>query len=169
MLIQLTDIDLAKMTPSLRGGLLEWIQSRSFMETCQEQKAANSVVPKMEPSKGAVIESNFLPNLEDQDESQRSQIRLSQLFDGGLTKPGMPVRVRLKRERAKDVGRDYLNNLTISSKGTVVHEDEEFDKPSPLAAKLNGSPANGWEYIEVKREGEWIRLEVLRQQARQAI
>jgi len=81
----------------------------------------------------------------------------------------MSLRARLKRDRAKEIGRDYLNSLVISSRGTVVFEDEEFDKPSPLATRLNGSSANGWEYLEVKREGEWVRLEVLRQQVRQTL
>ncbi|PMB02181.1 hypothetical protein CEN49_26220 [Fischerella thermalis CCMEE 5273] len=44
-----------------------------------------------------------------------------------------------------------------------VYKGEEFDKPSPLAAKVNGGAANGWEYIEVKKNDQWIRLEELRQ------
>lgn len=32
----------------------------------------------------------------------------------------------------------------------------------PLAAKFNGGAVNGWEYIEVKKDNQWIRLEELR-------
>ena len=167
MLIQLTDSDLARMTPALRGDFLNWIESGSVTEMSQEHKAANLVLLDVEPYNNSAVVSNFPTMSEAQYESQRLQIRLSQLFDEGLTKPGMPIRIRLKRDRAKEIGRNYLNNLVISSKGTVVYENEEFDKPSPLATKLNGSPANGWEYIEIKREGKWVRLEVLRQQVRQ--
>ncbi|OKH11310.1 hypothetical protein NIES592_22150 [Fischerella major NIES-592] len=56
----------------------------------------------------------------------------------------------------------YLYGLEISAKGTIFYKGEEFDKPSPLAAKVGGA-ANGWEYIEVKKNDQWIRLEELRQ------
>ncbi|OKH52741.1 hypothetical protein NIES2101_13880 [Calothrix sp. HK-06] len=75
----------------------------------------------------------------------------------------MPVRVRLKREVAKILGCNYVNGLDISPKGTIVYKSEEFDKPSPLAAKVNGGGANGWYYVQVKNNGEWISLEELRQ------
>ncbi|RDH47173.1 hypothetical protein CA946_21940 [Fischerella thermalis 111/344/542] len=58
---------------------------------------------------------------------------------------------------AKKLQRDYINGLEISVKGTIVYNGEEFDKPSPLAAKING-----WEYIEVKKDDKWVRLEELR-------
>ncbi|NMG19325.1 hypothetical protein DP116_07585 [Brasilonema bromeliae SPC951] len=74
----------------------------------------------------------------------------------------MPVRVKLKREEAKKRSRDYINNLEISVKGTIVYNGEEFEKPSPLAAKVNGGAANGWEYIEVKKDNQWICLDTLR-------
>jgi uncharacterized membrane protein len=75
----------------------------------------------------------------------------------------MPVRIRLKREIAKIMHCNYVNNLEISSKGTIVYKSEEFDKPSPLAVKVNGSNAvNGWHYIEVKNNGKWDSLEELR-------
>lgn len=58
--------------------------------------------------------------------------------------------------------REYINGLEISVKGTIFYQDEEFDKPSPLAKKINSSDVNGWEYIEVKKNNQWIRLEELR-------
>jgi hypothetical protein len=173
MLIQLTDSDLSKMPNVLRKDLLGWLQSMDLdFSLPAQQRDLNLVVmdiAKLEHSNDLDLESHLTSEPENQDKSDRSQIRLSQLFDGGLTRSGMPMRVRLKRERAKEIGRDYINSLTISPRGTVAYEGEEFDKPSPLAAKLNGSPVNGWEYLEVKREGEWMRLEILRQQLRQAL
>ena len=172
MLIQLTDSDLSKMPNVLRKDLLGWLQSMDLDSSLPAQGDVSLMVmdiAKMEHSNDLDLGSHLATEPENQDKSDRSQIRLSQLFDGGLTRSGMPVRVRLKRERAKEIGRDYINSLTISSKGTLMCEGEEFDKPSPLATKLNGSPVNGWEYLEVKREGEWMRLEVLRQQSRQAL
>ena len=90
-------------------------------------------------------------------------IKLTQLLDAGITKRGMSVRVKLKRDLAKKIGREYINSLQISVKGTIVYDSQEFDKPRPLAGKINGSSCNGWEYIEVKKDGSWVRLEELRQ------
>lgn len=59
-------------------------------------------------------------------------------------------------------------NVSLSPMtGTIFHERQEFDKVSPLAGKLNGSTLNGWEYLEVKKDGEWIKFDTLRQQLRQ--
>ncbi|KJH69559.1 hypothetical protein UH38_23090 [Aliterella atlantica CENA595] len=74
----------------------------------------------------------------------------------------MSVRVKLKRDLAKKLGREYINSLEISSTGTIVCDGQEFDKPSPLTGKINGSSCNGWEYIEIKKDGCWVRLEELR-------
>jgi hypothetical protein len=171
MLIQLTDSDLAKMPTTLCENFLEWLQSMnslsSFTQTTGDQQAAittlNDVV-KLEQPGCSELERNFCID----NEGDRFHVRLSELFDAGLTRSGMPLRVRFKRRNAKDTGRDYLNNLAISPRGTVVYNGEEFDKPSPLATKLNGSPVNGWEYVEVKKDGEWVRLDELRQRIRQA-
>lgn len=51
---------------------------------------------------------------------------------------------------AKKLHCDYIDGLEISPTGTITYQGEDFDKPSPLAAKFNGGAANGWEYIEVK-------------------
>jgi hypothetical protein len=63
---------------------------------------------------------------------------------------------------AKKLGREYINSLQVSATGTIVFEEQEFNKPSPLAVKVTGEGANGWEYIEVKKNDRWVRLDELR-------
>jgi hypothetical protein len=150
MLIQLNDGDLAKMPRELYEDLLKWLQS---VNSC----SLTGVKDQPQDVHSAIHQ---------EENGGMSHVRLSQLLDAGITKSGMQVRVRLMRKQAKAAGRDYLNGLTISSRGTVFHDGQEFDKPSPLAAKLNGGAANGWEYIEVKKDNDWIRLDNLRQQIR---
>jgi hypothetical protein len=150
MLIQLTDSDLARMPGDLYRDLLKFLQSvnsGSLADVKKQPQDAHSAISQEE--KGGM-----------------QHVLLSQLLDAGITRSGMPVRVRLMRKQAKAAGRDYLNGLTISSRGTVIHDGQEFDKPSPLAAKLNGGAANGWEYIEIKKDNDWIRLDNLRKQIR---
>ncbi|RCJ15380.1 hypothetical protein A6S26_07980 [Nostoc sp. ATCC 43529] len=57
---------------------------------------------------------------------------------------------------AKKLHCDYIDDLYISRTGTNAYN------ASPLAAKFNGGAVNGWEYIEVKKDNQWIRLEELR-------
>jgi hypothetical protein len=171
MLIQLTDNDLAKMPTILRENFLGWLQSLNsgFSSTQLEQREdTRTTSDRLELVKSSSASGNDnVTRAEQQDKKDRSHIRLSQLFDEGLTRTGMSVRVRLTQDRAKEVGRDYLNSLTISATGTIFHEGQEFDKVSPLAGKLNGCTLNGWEYLEVKKDGEWIKFDSLRQQLRQ--
>ena len=172
MLIQLTDCDLAKMPTVLCEDFLGWLQSMnsdSFTQTrSQPQNSELETLRVGELNQSVREESGGYigSNTSRQEGRDRTHVLLSQLLDAGITRPGMHVRVRLKRERAREVGRDYLNSLIISSKGTVLYDGEEFDKPSPLAGKLNGSPVNGWEYIEIKKDDMWIRLDALREQVR---
>jgi hypothetical protein len=144
MNIQLNDKDIAKMPTSLREKFLVWLGITTL--TTEKHNDLQTTSDKMDDQKG----------------SERSQIRLTQLLDAGITRPGMQVRVRLMREQARNLGRDYLDGLTISQTGAIVYEGEEFNKPSPLAKKINGCSANGWEYIEIKKDGAWKRLETLR-------
>jgi hypothetical protein len=170
MLIQLTDSDLAKMPGDLCKDLLKWLQSvnscslAGVKEQSQDSSLTKVNAEELKQSGLEDMERHIVINQEGKGESHH--ILLSQLLDAGITRSGMPVRVRLTRKQAKASGRDYLNGLTISSRGTVIHGGQEFDKPSPLAAKLNGCAANGWEYIEVKKGNDWIRLDNLRQQIR---
>ncbi|PSB54398.1 hypothetical protein C7B77_18270 [Chamaesiphon polymorphus CCALA 037] len=81
----------------------------------------------------------------------------------GLFTQNSQIRVRLKREKAQQVGYAYITTgIQISPSGTIVHNREEFDKPSPLATSINGGAVNGWEYIEIKQNGQWICLGELR-------
>jgi hypothetical protein len=171
MLIQLTDNDLAKMPTMLRESFLGWLQSLNSgsnpaeLEQKEDYRTTSDSLESVESSNGASNSDDF--RAEQRGKKDRSHVRLSQLFDEGLTRAGMSVRVRLTRDRAKEIGRDYLNSLTISATGTIFHEGQEFDKVSPLAGKLNGCTLNGWEYLEVKKDGEWIAFDVLRRQLRQ--
>ncbi|WP_373540351.1 hypothetical protein [Chamaesiphon sp.] len=158
------------MPPALRHEFLGWMQSASTscslveLQQVDEDRTPSDLVDLAESSK---VSRNDVLKGEGQDKRDRSHVRLSQLFDEGLTRAGMSVRVRLTQDRAKEVGRDYLNSLTISATGTIFHEGQVFDKVSPLAGKLNGCTLNGWEYLEVKKDGEWIKFDTLRRQLRQ--
>lgn len=139
MNIHLTDKDIAQMPESGRTWFLNWLPEHLKPKSLEFEK----------------------PN-ESEEEIANFHVRLTQLLDAGITKRGMSVRVKLKRELAKKLGREYINSLEISVKGTIVYDGQEFNKPSPLARKINGSSCNGWEYIEVKKDGCWVRLEELR-------
>jgi hypothetical protein len=171
MIIQLNREDLGKMPPALRDEFLGWMQSASTscssteLKQVDEDRAPSELLDLAESSN--VSGNDEVLKGEGQDKRDRSHVRLSQLFDEGLTRTGMSVRVRLKQDRAKEIGRDYLNSLTISATGTIFHEGQEFDKVSPLAGKLNDCTLNGWEYLEVKKDGEWIKFDTLRQHLRQ--
>jgi len=161
MHIHLNDDDISQMPESLRRLFLNWLPE--YLKTKNswfEQKPVNQHrQPEVSPTQ-------LLLNLESQtlkDKIDNSHVRLSQLFDAGITKRGMAVRVKLKREEAKKKGREYIDNLEISKKGTILYNGQEFDKPSPLATKMTGGAANGWEYIEVRKNDEWVSLDKLRE------
>jgi hypothetical protein len=171
MFIQLTDSDLSKMPATLCEDFLGWLHSMNLgsFSTIESQRQ----IPDLEAMK--LIELRFenqesdMPaesNADDQNRKDNTHVLLSQLLDAGITRSGMSVRIRLKRGLAKNVGRDYLNGMTISPKGSVLYDGKEFDKPSPLASQLNSGSVNGWEYIEVKKEDGWVRLDSLRQLVR---
>lgn len=147
MNIYLSDSDIAQMPEPGRTWFLDWLPKRL---QSREQFGSNTQLP-MNIDKQALKQ-----------EKTYSHVRLTQLFDAGLTKTGMAVRVKLKQSYAKQTGCKYMNSLKISRTGTIIYQGEEFDKPSPLAAKFNGS-TNGWEYVEVKKDGQWIRLDELRE------
>lgn len=159
MHIHLNDNDISMMPTSLRTALLDWLSQCS---KSKDTKFEHSSPPKQLEIHPKQLSFNFINPVVDQKE-EHSYVKLTQLYDAGITKKGMPVRIKLKREVAKKIGRGYADNLAISAGGTIIYKGEKFDKPSPLATKINGSPVNGWEYIEVKIDGEWIRLEELRQ------
>lgn len=162
MLLQLSDSDLAKMPPSLSTALIDWLQRERLKPA---QPIGNSQ-RKTETEQLALTLVNTSSNKKSNSSKtrkSRSPIRLTQLFAAGITKSGMPIRVKLKQELAKKCGHKYVTKgLSFSQKGTVLYQDEEFDKPSPLASRVNSSAANGWEYVEVLKNGQWICLDELR-------
>lgn len=161
MHIHLNDDDIFQMPESLRHLFLDWLPE--YLKTKNSGLKQIQVYQQPQPE---VSPKQLLLNLESQfleGKTDNFHVRLTQLFDAGITRQGMAVRVRLKREEAKKRGREYIDNLEISKKGTIVYNGQEFDKPSPLATKITGGAANGWEYIEVKKNGEWVGLDKLRE------
>lgn len=157
MHIHLNDEDISKMPESLYRSLLDWLLKTKNLRFEQTQ-----VIQQPKP---VVSSTQLLLNLDSQkseDKADNSHVRLSELFDAGMTKRGMAIRVKLKSKEAKKKGRDYINSMEISAEGTIFYNGEDFDQPSPLATKINGGATNGWEYVEVKKNGEWICLDQLR-------
>lgn len=151
MIIQLTENDLKQMPPTLCTELLQWLQP-------EQARPAEPPDLQMDTSTTSTLDNPVLLHSED-----HTHVRIPQLFDMGLLVESTQVRIRLKRDRAKQLGYSYVTtSIQISSCGTLVYEGEEFDKPSPLAKKVNGGDVNGWEYVEIKRDGQWICLDELR-------
>jgi hypothetical protein len=180
MNIQLTDQDLAQMPPELCSDLMGWLQTKQsrLMEqaTTSSSTAVTAEQLNLEVALSVADSKKWrrlskLPqsvhSIQTQefsgDSFDSSHIRLSQLFDMGLLTESTQIRIRLKRVNANQLGYSYLaTGIQISPRGTVIFDGEEFDKPSPLASKVNGSAANGWAYIEIKRNGQWVCLNELR-------
>ncbi len=158
--IRLNNDDLNRMPLELYTELLNWLKTdRSQVK--QSLTSQRPVELRTNPQQLALsLESE---SQTPEEKAEHSHVRLTQLFDAGITRRGMPVRVKLKRYVAKKLGRDYINNLEISGRGTIVFDGQEFDKPSPLAAQVNGSSANGWEYIQVKKNEQWLCLDEVRE------
>ena len=160
MNINLTEDDLSQMPSALRTHLLHWQmtkmsaigQTSVSRHSSKHKESAKQLSLRLEPE-------NQVP----ESEANHTRVTLAQLYDAGITKRGMPIRVRLKRDRARKLGRSYVNSMEISATGTIIFQGQEFDIPSPLATEVNGSAAGGWDYIEIKIDGQWVRLEQLRQ------
>ena len=188
MLLQLTDADLEQMPLSLSADLLQWLQSRqtkAFQQTIslpapetmpqQLDLKVDLPISKLKNSQqrsfGKVPQPAHISEAQQvssKDSCEHSHVRIAQLFDMGLLSEKTQIRIRLKQDRAKLTSYSYVTNAQVSSRGTVIYEGEEFDKPSPLATKVNGGSVNGWEYIEIKRNGQWVCLDELRQVWRNA-
>lgn len=160
--IHLSDADIAQMPEPGRTWFLNWLpdylknkRSKSFSIATPQQSEKPEVPPIQ-------LDLAFEPQ-DSQQETDNTHVRLTQLLEAGVTKPGMAVRVKLKRNLARRFGCQYREGLEVSPKGTIIFNGQEFDKPSPLAAKVNSSSANGWEYVEVKKNDQWVCLDELRQ------
>jgi hypothetical protein len=182
MLLQLTDADLEQMPLSLSAALMQWLQSRqtqsstlpTSLEVMSQQLNLKVGLPISNPKNSQQCSFSFgktsqpthineSPRVLSKDSYEHSHVRIAQLFDMGLLSEKTQIRIRLKQDKAKLTGYSYVTSVQISSRGTVIYDGEEFDKPSPIAAKVNGGSVNGWEYIEIKRNGQWICLNELRQ------
>lgn len=159
MQIQLNDSDLEKMPQNLRSSLLGWLEHKNFRSSHDVGKKAVDGLQKKLHQLALAVET---PKLIAQ-RYENSQIRLTQLFDVGITHSGMPLRVKLTKKLGQQLGYRYVTSgLAISQKGTVVYKGNDFDKPSPLVKEVIGSTVNGWEYLEVQRQGNWVCLDELR-------
>lgn len=183
MNISLTEDDLSQMPSALRTSLLHWQMTKMsaigqtpvHRHPSQPKETAIQLSLLTEPENQVPdpeTNDNHVTLTKPQDrvpqlETKHTHVTLTQLYDAGITKPGMPIRVRLKKDIARKRGRSYFDNLRISDRGTIIYEGNEFNKPSPLVAKINGSSAPGWDYVEAKVDGVWVRLEQLRQSLRQ--
>ncbi len=157
--IHLNDNDISMMPTRLRTDFLDWLPQ--YFRT-KDMKLEPISLSKQLEIHSKQLSFNFVDPVVDQ-KGEHLHVKLTQLYDAGITRKGMPVRVKLKREVAKRFGHGYVDSLIVLAGGTIIYKEEKFDKPSPLATKINGSSVNGWEYVEVKIDGEWIRLEELRQ------
>ncbi len=168
MHIQLSDKDIQKMPYSLKSELLVWLgrsslqSARSLIDIPADKGKPKQLALAIKDSDFRQISSSAVGSSESNNE-KFTHVRLRQLFDAGITAPRMPVRVRLLKTKEKQLGYRYATaSLEVSPTGTIFYQDEEFHKPSPLAKKVNGRGVNGWEYIEVYKNGNWISLDELR-------
>lgn len=155
MSIYLSQQEIEHMPVTLKSDLKHWLKSRQPQQSLKpNSKAVGS------PSGQLTLDFNKAACKS----RHQQRIKLSELLDAGLIFPKMSVRVRLRREIADELSRDYINSMVVSSNGCVVYNGIEYERPSPLAMAVNQDrTANGWEYVEVKtRKGNWVRLEELR-------
>lgn len=155
--IHLTDSDISQMPEPGRTLFLNWLPQHLNAKSLKSHPATACQPPRQLE----LLASQQVRDCTSTETTDRSHVRLTQLFDAGITQYGMPVRVRLKRALAKKLGRDYIDGIEVSANGTIVYKGQEFDKPSPLAETVNSGSLNGWEYIEVKKDC-WICLDELR-------
>ncbi len=190
MLIQLTNRDLDQMPTPLCTDLLRWLQGQ-LPGTNPQTIPSSMLTPAMPEqlnleinlpmavqthsprhnllSLSQVARDNETQHVSLTDLRGHAHVKISQLFDMGLVAQATQLRVRLKRDKADQRGYNYVTTgIQVSSRGTVIYNEEEFNKPSPLAAKINGSSVNGWKYIQIKRNGRWVSLDELRKVWRNA-
>lgn len=162
MNVYLDEQDINQMPEPGRTWFLNWLPGLLRSRSSQSDSKFGFLQVK-QPTETA---NQLTLNLETQKQWKSigvSQVTIVHLFDAGILKAGMPVRVRLKRNLEKSLGHSYVDGLQISSTGTVLFQGKAFNKPSPLATEVNRSPSGGWEYVEVKKNGQWMRLDELRE------
>lgn len=158
MNITLTEEDLKQMPHQVRSYLVANLsQTKQEKESVKIPDSKVSQLPLLQ-----LLDGNKQKKVSKKRKNQ-PQTRLSELLDAGVTKAKMPVRVRLTQEMAQKIGRDFINGMEISSTGTIYYQTKEFNKPSPLADEINNTSLNGWDYVQVKKNNQWIYLKELRQ------
>lgn len=159
MEITFTYDDLKQMPPKLSSELMAWMNHKN---QTKDKSKSSGISNQPQPPLLELLERNN-QNKGRRKRKSQPQTPLSELLDAGITKPKMPVRVRLTQEMAQKIGRDFINGMEISNTGTIYYNKKEYKKPSPLADEINKTSLNGWDYVQVKKNNQWIYLKDLRQ------
>ncbi len=96
MNIHLSDKDINSMPEPLRSSFLDWVFDKEKSQSCP---APILSAHQKTSAQQLILDFHSQVNKED-----NSHIKLTQLFDAGMTKAGMLVRVKLKRKLAKKWG-----------------------------------------------------------------
>ena len=89
----------------------------------------------------------------------RSDISLLDLLELGLLLPGQTL--QLSRRQGPTI------NATVTDRGTIVCEGTEFTSPTTAAGAIRGNSVNGWQAWRIPQGNTTVKLDTLRQQARQ--
>ena len=90
-------------------------------------------------------------------------ITIVDLVACGLVQPGDEWHHVTHRGKKKGVVRATVTE----SGGLRLENGKGFDNPSRAARTLCGAPINGWRFWRYEKDGEWVYIDELRQQARQ--
>ncbi len=85
----------------------------------------------------------------------RSPVSLADLINAGLLKPGEHLHLR----RQDDLKARVLPD------GRLETKDGIFSSPTTAANKMLGGSSNGWIVWRAKRDGDWVLLSTLRDEA----
>lgn len=165
MQITFTHDELKQMPHQLSHELITWMNQKNQ----GQNKPQSSRISNVKTSQAPLLQLLDEKTEQKHTRQRKSQphIPLTKLFDAGLISVKMPVRVRLTSKMAKKTGRDFINGMEISSTGKINYNSKEFNKPSPLADEINNTSLNGWDYVQVKKNNQWIFLKELRETYKQ--
>jgi hypothetical protein len=89
----------------------------------------------------------------------RSDISLLDLLELGLLQPGQTL--QLVRRAGQTI------NATVTGRGTIICNGAEFQSPTTAATAALGVNTNGWQAWRISKGYPIVKLDALRQQARQ--